>query len=167
MTSGIYPRTEKMKKNQSKIMKLRWQNPNWRNKFSLINTGHKVSKITRRKISTAHKELWKNPKFQEKISKIRKGKNIGEENSKWKGNKAKKRAIHFWVRTHKPKPQYNLCEFCLDKKYYDVANIKNHKYTRNFDDYKWLCRKCHSNFDFPDGRNNKLNKINRNYGSPN
>jgi hypothetical protein len=89
------------------------------------------NKVRRKKISNANK------------------KRIGEKNNNWKGNKVRTTTFHWWVKKHKPKPK--SCEFCNKEKAYYLANIKNHKYTRNPKDYKWLCRKCHSHLDFPNG----------------
>ena len=62
----------------------------------------------------------------------------------WKGDKAGKLSKHFWIYNHYGKA--NKCENkkCLGRsKFYDWANIKNHKYTHNRKDYKMLCRSCH------------------------
>jgi len=69
----------------------------------------------------------------------------GSNNSRWKGNHAKKLTIHGWIARHKPKPKY--CEECKKEKKLCLANIKNHNYTRNVNDYKWLCYSCHMNLD--------------------
>lgn len=65
-------------------------------------------------------------------------------------------AIHEYVRARKPRP--DLCEFCNKVPPEELANIRNHNYTRNPDDYRWICRKCHDKLD---GRGFKIgNKIN-------
>jgi hypothetical protein len=123
MTSGIYKRkpfTAKHKKNMSLARLKR------KKELGYIN-----SPKTRKNISLAQKG--------------RKGKNANA----WKGDKAKEKALHKWIRNHKSKPQF--CEFCNKRKPYDIANIKNHKYTRNLKDYKWACKICHSKYDFPNG----------------
>ena len=53
--------------------------------------------------------------------------------------------IHCWVRNRKPKPE--LCGICGEKPPKDLANLKNHEYTRNLDDYTWLCQSCHQKWD--------------------
>lgn len=93
------------------------------------------SKETRRKISISHKKL----------------KLIDEKCCAWKGDKAGELALHNWVKKHKQKPKW--CEDCKKEKKLELANIRNHKYTRNPDDYRWLCLSCHSKID------DKINNI--------
>lgn len=69
---------------------------------------------------------------------------MGEKNSAWKGNKVSLNSLHLWLRFHYPKPL--LCERCGQGPPYDLANISG-EYTRNIEDYQWMCRKCHVNFD--------------------
>lgn len=65
--------------------------------------------------------------------------------------------FHKWVRDNKPKPKF--CELCGKEKDYlgktklELANIKNHNYSRNPDDYKWSHHSCHFKFD----KNGKCN----------
>jgi DNA-directed RNA polymerase subunit RPC12/RpoP len=68
----------------------------------------------------------------------------GEKNGMWKGNKVSYSGIHKWIRKWKPKKE--LCEHCNQKKKLDVANISG-EYKRDFNDYLWLCRNCHSIYD--------------------
>ena len=88
-------------------------------------------------------------------------KQFGDKIGSWKGDKAKKRALHRYIRTHKPKPKNNLCEFCHKRKdkngstKLEIANINNHKYSRNPNDYKWFHRGCHLKYDYLHGRNKK------------
>ncbi len=70
----------------------------------------------------------------------------GAKNSKWKGNKVGRNALHEWIRRHKPKPA--LCQDCRRFKLLEIANISG-KYKRDINDFKWICRKCHM---FSDGR---------------
>ena len=127
MTSGVYKHKPRSEKTKKKISKSRLKRKQ--------ELGYLNNPATRKKMSIAKS---------------------GEKNGNWKGNKVKYRAIHKWVRNHKPKPKYNLCEFCHKRKIYDCANIKNHKYTRNFKDWKFLCKKCHKHFDFPKGWGNAI-----------
>ena len=69
----------------------------------------------------------------------------GENNPCWKGDKAGVEAIHKWIRQNKPKPK--RCENCNKLKKLTLANIKNHNYTRNIEDYKWFCEGCHRKMD--------------------
>ena len=79
------------------------------------------------------------------------GKMEGKKNVNWKGNKVGYFGLHDWVRKHKPKPE--VCEFCKTNPPKQIAKVSKN-YTRNVDDYKWLCCKCHINFD---GTINNLN----------
>jgi hypothetical protein len=147
MTSGIYKRSEEHRK-----------------KMSLSHLGKSSgmlgkfhSEETRRKISEALKG--KMPKNINQIKGWYKGKHLSEEHKRnmvlnhkrgkewwnWKGDKAGKYALHIWLWKNKPKPLF--CEECGENKRLDLANIKNHKYTRNPKDYRWLCRGCHIKFD--------------------
>lgn len=114
--------------------------------------GFRHSKKWKRNRSNQMKKLWDEGKFhrdfskaKEKISKSRKGKYKEENCPNWKGNKVKYNGLHQFVASRKPKPQF--CEECGKEKKLELANIKNHNYTRNPKDYKWLCRKCHSKLD--------------------
>lgn len=74
----------------------------------------------------------------------------GINNNNWKGENIGKNYKHDWVKRFKSKS--NFCEICNKKvKRIELANIKNHQYTRNPDDYKWLCRSCHIRLDYPNG----------------
>jgi hypothetical protein len=70
----------------------------------------------------------------------------GDGNSQWKGDDAKPPAMHRWIKKLKGTPKY--CEHCerTDKKKYEWAN-KDHKYSRNPDDYMRLCTTCHIKHD--------------------
>lgn len=75
----------------------------------------------------------------------------GKKAYQWKGDNANISAFHIWLKKNKPKPDF--CEMCGKNKPRDVANIKNHIYTRNPEDYIWLCHSCHAKLD------NKINNI--------
>ena len=68
-----------------------------------------------------------------------------ERNANWKGDNAKKITIHEWVARYKPKQK--KCEYCDKEKKLCLANMKNHQYTRELNDYKWLCYSCHEIMD--------------------
>jgi hypothetical protein len=114
-----------------------------KNKISEAHKNIKFSEATKRKISLGIKKLWQNLKYQEK--------HLKENSWNWKGDKAKCGALHDWIRKYKLKSE--LCEFCDKKKdnlghtKLELANIKNHNYTRNPNDYKWGHRSCHRKFD--------------------
>ena len=71
-----------------------------------------------------------------------------ESNSCWKGENAGYRAKHNSITRHFGKP--NTCEMC------NTSNLsghdihwasKDHKYSRNKEDYLRLCASCHSEYD--------------------
>jgi hypothetical protein len=59
----------------------------------------------------------------------------------YKGENAGADAKHSQIKKLKPKPEF--CEDCHKKEKLALANIRNHNYTLNPKDYKWLCWKCH------------------------
>lgn len=70
---------------------------------------------------------------------------VGEAHPAWLGNDATYNAKHRWLQKHMPRT--GTCARCkTSEKKLDIA-CKNGKYTRNFDDYMWLCRKCHFEYD--------------------
>lgn len=78
--------------------------------------------------------------------------NIGENNPAYKGDAVGYEAVHIWVRKRKPKPKG--CEFCGREVPLDLAN-KSGKYSRDLDDWNYICRKCHMDSD---GRNEQLRR---------
>ena len=81
----------------------------------------------------------------EKIRKrnmLQKGKANGKANPHWKGDDAGSDAVHVWLKKNKPKPDF--CERCKRKPPRELSyNHANGGWTRNPDDYEWLCRNCH------------------------
>ena len=53
-------------------------------------------------------------------------------------------ALHNYIRRKKPKQEY--CTICNKKKKLQLASI-GHAYTRDPNDYIWLCQSCHYLFD--------------------
>ncbi len=82
--------------------------------------------------------------FFREWNKTHKGYNSGSKNGMWKGDKAGYGALHEYLVSHNPKP--TLCVRCNSRPPYDLANISGN-YTRDIDDYEWLCRKCHMEKD--------------------
>lgn len=89
---------------------------------------------------------------EEAIEKMRKAK-LRKKNPNWNNIKNEKIAdasYHRFIMKRKEKPLQ--CENCND--YNDVLelsfnhNLKN--YTRNIEDYKWLCKSCHMKRDYND-----------------
>lgn len=67
-----------------------------------------------------------------------------ERNPNWKGENANIANLHNYVRRRKSKPA--LCEICHKRPSLDLMN-KNHIYSRNPEDYLWVCRSCHLKYD--------------------
>lgn len=153
-------------------MKELWQNLEYRNK-NKANLGHFHSGETKKKMSLKHigmkfteehkKNLSLNHKgmFGKHHTKMAKSKislaNNGENHPLYKGNNATISVMHRWVERRKSKPEF--CEFCNENEPRQLANIKNHQYTRNLDDYKWLCYSCHRIYDLNNSKKIKLGVI--------
>jgi len=97
-----------------------------------------------------------NPNFVGK-----KGINKAEKNGYWKKESLLTYdGVHQWVARNYPKPK--ICSVCNQEKKLELA-FKDHfsgrknkaKYTRDFKDWLWLCRKCHMKLD---GRLNNLKR---------
>jgi len=122
------------------------------NKGTFIK-GHKMSKEIRRKISKTLKGQipWIKGKHhseetKKRMSENRKGKRIGKNNPNWKSDNIKKSAIHMWIRNNYGNA--NHCELCnRNRKLFNWANLNNHKYKRDIQDYIQLCNSCHINLD--------------------
>ena len=80
----------------------------------------------------------------------------GEDNNNWKGietttawaeeaDDVKPRAFHTWIRNNNTISK--TCERCGKVCNPDLASINGHNYTRNIEDYMWLCRSCHKGVD--------------------
>ena len=82
----------------------------------------------------------------------------GKGNGMWKGDKVGYFALHRWVDREKGKPKQ--CEECgktREEAKIEWANI-DHKYRRNTNDYKALCKKCHRKFDINYNNWKNINK---------
>jgi|26BtaG_2_1085354.scaffolds.fasta_scaffold03785_4 hypothetical protein len=113
-------------------------------KIGLGNKGKFVSRETRRRISEARKGKKYGFHISKKAMKKLRRINLKEGNPNWKGNKAKQSQFHIWLRKHYKAPKY--CEFCGKEKKLDLANLSE-TYTRDINNYEWLCRKCHLGMD--------------------
>lgn len=71
-----------------------------------------------------------------------------EESPNWKADKVGNEGLHKWLKQHLPKP--DLCQDCNIKSAYDLANITG-VYTRDFSNWKYLCRGCHMKLDYANG----------------
>jgi hypothetical protein len=81
---------------------------------------------------------------------------MGENNHKWKGEKANYGSVHDYINYHYGQPQ--TCEHCpaknLGVRKHQWANISG-SYSRDRSDWLRLCAKCHFKFD---GRDSNLSK---------
>lgn len=93
--------------------------------------------------------MWKGvAKPKEQIDKAMKNRRsyIGKQNPNWKGDKVGESAVHVWVKKHKKKPE--LCEICGKKrKLYLSFEHSLGDYTRNPNNYEYLCVFCHKKKD--------------------
>lgn len=72
---------------------------------------------------------------------------FGERNPAWK-DKPGYIATHVYVRKYKKcDGKCTICSEPKGRKNLEVAKLKHKKYTRNPDDYIWLCRRCHNVYD--------------------
>lgn len=69
---------------------------------------------------------------------------LGENHHNWRGNNASYQSKHITIRSHLPRPA--ICPNCEENPATDVANISG-KYSRDLDDWVWLCERCHHIFD--------------------
>ena len=78
----------------------------------------------------------------------------GKNNARWSGDEFTYTAIHKWLNRNKPKP--DKCEECgkMTKKL--DCHCISEKYTRDINDYMWLCRICHME---KDGRLDNRNEM--------
>jgi hypothetical protein len=67
----------------------------------------------------------------------------GSDHQCWKGEKTGYHAKHSWVTRRKGKPK--ICVDCGGQA--KEWSNKDHKYSRNLDDYESRCKKCHSKYD--------------------
>lgn len=81
-----------------------------------------------------------------------------EKNPMWKGDSVDLEQLHVWVRKRKPKPL--VCERCEEEEPYDLCNISPKynrlTYTRNLNNWRWFCRRCHQRTD---GRTDLLRNL--------
>lgn len=74
-----------------------------------------------------------------------------DRNPMWCGDSVGVSALHLWVRGHLSKP--DKCQKCGLVPPYDLANITG-IYNRDFNNWKYYCRRCHM---ISDGRLFRLN----------
>ena len=109
-------------------------------------------KQKRTKFIKGNKWSFKKGNMIGKETRFKKGERRDFDNTNWKGIKASYSAIHKYIQERKEKP--NKCEICnIEKKLELSFNHELNKSTRNIENYKYLCSKCHKL------RDKKLRKI--------
>lgn len=76
----------------------------------------------------------------------------GEKHWNYKGDAVGYKPLHRYVRRRLPKPK--KCPCCRKRPPYDLSN-KRGVYSRDLNEWEWLCRRCHM---IKDGRLEKLEK---------
>jgi hypothetical protein len=140
-------------------MKGKCQSPEAKRKMSIAKKdktyeelyGKERADERKRKIGETGKRNWLLD-----FEKMKRNHKRGEKHPNYKDDKAGKVAIHIWVKSRKLKPK--LCEFCHKEKDYlgrtnlQLANLNNHIYRRNLNEWKYGHTSCHRNFDLKNGK---------------
>ena len=79
----------------------------------------------------------------------------GPNNHQWKGDNIGYHSLHKWLRDNLPKPEF--CELCGKKPAKDIANISG-EYNRSFDNYLYICYRCHCDHFITEMNVNERNK---------
>mgnify|MGYP001574710443 CR=1 FL=1 len=123
----------------------------WGRKISVALTGRKLTQKEKDAMRVRLKREWQTTRknqrtknYPQQIAILRK-RMTGKNNPMWKGKDAGKGAVHDYFRTRIKKP--DLCPRCRKAKPYDLANLTEHKYKRQINDFMWLCRRCHMQLD--------------------
>jgi hypothetical protein len=106
-----------------------------------MRKGAKFTEEHKRKISEAKKGK---PFSEAHKNNLRKSNKRNEEHYRWKGNNVGNHALHDYVKRHLPKPK--ICQICGLIPPRDLANITG-IYNRELINWKYLCKKCHNNYD--------------------
>ena len=85
----------------------------------------------------------RNKRYREKDLE-RKKKHNNNLNKQQKKAILKYQSLHRLIRKIKPKQQF--CTICNQEEKLELASI-SHSYTKNIEDWMWLCRRCHILFD--------------------
>ena len=127
--------------------KRRWANPEYKEKVS-----KKISealKGNKNFLGKKHSEETKNKIRNSKYHKNLKGTKVGNKNYNWKGEHIKYGSLHGWVNNNFEKSE--KCDLCHKKRKLEWSN-KDHKYSRNREDWQCICRSCHRRHDFENNR---------------
>jgi len=69
---------------------------------------------------------------------------LGSKHPLWKSDDVSYVQLHKWVRSRIPLPI--ICPKCCNPNKLQLANITG-KYTRDLDNWQYMCRRCHFHFD--------------------
>jgi hypothetical protein len=162
------PKSEKHKENLRLAQIEKWKNPEYRknNKGMLGKHQSEYQKeiVRLRREGKTYEEIYgveKAKEVKENLSLNHKGMlglhhseatkekiglaHEGNKTRNWKGDNVSINPLHRYIEKRKLKSLF--CEECKENKRLTLANIKNHKYTRNPKDYNWLCYSCHRKLD--------------------
>lgn len=91
--------------------------------------------------------------------KISEGGKFGEDNNQWKGDNATNVAKHYYARLHKegPKVCVDDSEGLTCSRRLEISN-KDHKHSRNMEDWEWRCTRHHRRFEWEYGLINPTGK---------
>ncbi len=81
---------------------------------------------------------------------------LDENNGRWKGNNVGYKCLHDYIRKRKEKTKN--CNFCNQEKRL-VLSSKTHEYTRNLNEYQYLCYSCHAIYDIKNNLRGKRIEI--------
>ena len=115
-------------------------------KIAKSHKGKKLSHETIRKIIESRKGYKTSEETKRKIGLA----NKGENNGAWKGDEVGYGSLHAYIKYYIPKPR--ICSICKKEGFIELHNISA-LYKRDFNDWEWICRKCHMK---KDGRLEKL-----------
>ena len=98
-------------------------------------------------MSAAHKGKKFSPGHKENMRESK----IGDRNPNWLGDDVGYAALHDWLIENFPKAR--ICEECESEGGTDYAfDHRLGKHTRNREDYRELCRSCHTTWDLAIGQ---------------
>jgi len=71
-----------------------------------------------------------------------------ENHPAWKGDKVSYASLHAWLKRNFGTPTHCENKACTGRsKTFHYAKLKDKEYSRNREDYVWLCASCHTKYD--------------------
>ena len=132
-----------MRDSKGRFLKGFKRSEEFRRKQSEGLIGHITSEETKIKISLSQKGKKLSHTHKDRLSKAKTGKFAIQSNA-WKSFRVKNKPLHQWIRKHHPPPK--LCGFCNQENKLHLANMTG-LYNRDFNNWKYLCARCHSHYD--------------------